>query len=214
MWKKCKVVMLPTNGKAILGLGLSKQGKLIQYDLPVDIENDQYFQKQHLYILSDNEIKEGDWYYDEENNIIDQLHKNELPMSYDEKVITSTDSSLLQLKSYKSGANINMSLPSIPQSFIDLFVSEYNKGNKIEEVMVKYIHDNGETFVPMNTLYLWLNTDNTINIKSVKNSWTREEVTILLLNFGTDLITWAKEYIKDPDIKDFKQMDWIENNLQ
>ena len=179
--------MLPTNGKAILGLGLSKQGKLIQYDLPVDIENDQYFQKQHLYILSDNEIKEGDWYYDEENNIIDQLHKNELPMSYDEKVITSTDSSLLQLKSYKSGANINMSLPSIPQSFIDLFVSEYNKGNKIKEVMVEYEQywpynekNKGQITPPIDPEYKpKLNSDNTINIKIIKEIYTREGVIAL-----------------------------------
>jgi len=219
MWKKCKVVMLPTDGKAILGLGLSKQGVLVQYDHTVNIENDQYFQKQHLYILSDDEIKESDWYYDEENNIIDQLHKNELPMSYDEKIIASTDYSLIlttidkdenaQFKAQTiliKGGIRSDSILSIPQSFIDIFVSEYNKGNKIEEVMVEYTYDNGAAFVPMNTLYLWLNTDNTINIKSVKDSWTRSEIDYLIRKACTDC-----NYEGGID---FDELDkWIESNL-
>ena len=60
MWIKRNVVMLPTNEKAEKGLYLSKSGLLTIEKLT----------NQHLYILSDEEIKEGDWVITPTNDII------------------------------------------------------------------------------------------------------------------------------------------------
>lgn len=124
--------------------------------------------------------------------------------------------------------------PQIPQSFIEHYISEYNKGNIITEVMVEYefltmykgkldyndiilntecynydynkvykksklgrfhkgivkerftncngtfITENGEKqFCTLKELYFnvpKINSDNTINIKPIKDSWNRKEV--------------------------------------
>lgn len=78
---------------------------------------------QNLYILSEEPIKENDWVIDKKDNILflsgintdNQLHW---------KVIGTTNTSL--------------NLPNIPQDFINHYISEYNKGNIIEEVEVEY----------------------------------------------------------------------------
>ena len=78
-----------------------------------------------------------------------------------------------------------MCLPQIPLSFIDHYVSEYNKGNIIETVEVlydeEYIGSRGEygeeQLTHENYLYaLKLNSSNEIYIKPVKISWNREEI--------------------------------------
>ena len=179
MLKKCKVVMLSTNEKA-------------KYkDLIINPKNNQLFQfehqrctevAQHLYILSDDEIKEGDWFYDAELNVIEQLHSEELPMSCDKKIIASTDSSLMFKGVYPYNPNVDYNIPSIPQSFIDKYVSEYNKGNIIEEVMVEWLTSSDGHYDEKNIWHWKLLAplvnpgNNTINIKGIKNSWTKDEV--------------------------------------
>ena len=69
--KKCKVLLLPTNEKAVIGFLTQKgkeRGHLVHFDRPMpnilDSEN------QHLYFLSDEEIKEGDWFLSNLNEIL------------------------------------------------------------------------------------------------------------------------------------------------
>jgi len=194
---------------------------------------------QHLYILSDDKIKEGDWCIylgiNNRNSIHIARTSNDNRRIYHEigvdpikeygtiyggltpspheikKIIATTDSNFSSLN-----------LPSIPQSFILKYVNEYNKGNKIEEVIVEYIDNGEEDWIGDNhngepfwneKIELKLNPDNTINIKPVKDSWTRDEVTKLLLEFATLHINWARNYIKDQDTPDVNSMEWIEENL-
>jgi hypothetical protein len=126
-----------------------------------------------------------------------------LSILFNEEVIASTDSSL--------------NTKSIPQSFIDKYISEYNKGNKIEDVDVEYEAVPTEFDNPMSnpegvdnedSIYeLKLNPDNTINIKSVKNSFTRKEVIALCFQ-SYNLRT------EDSKVRSTKKMkEWIESNL-
>jgi len=139
MYKKCKVVMLPTNEKALIYQ--SKLSKILGIKRDKKIINSRVI-AQHLYILSDNEIKEGDWYY---SYLLNSRYiapkgftKSKLTNPKSEyKIIASTDPSLNKWIKLNPG-ELLQSLPSIPQSFIEEYVSEYNKENKIEEVMVKY----------------------------------------------------------------------------
>ncbi len=213
MFKKQTVVLLPTQQKAGFAFGKMPGGKLklcssmsaLGIGTPYD-----------LFILSDEEVKEGDWFiYGKKlyNRIkrsgldctvkIEMLedlkhaeqfgYKDtwvEVYKSNCKKIIATTDKQLTILGLTDRGFNTYSGVvPEIPQSFIEKFVSEYNKGNiyKITEVMVEYDEEywiDKTYFTPMicknfeNTKLhenrkfenvpskLKINPDNTINIKS------------------------------------------------
>lgn len=156
MKKLAQVVMLPTNEKAKIGdIVMSKFD-----DIHILTKNDgkEYAKtvtSQHLYILSDEEIKEGDWFV-MNGCIIRQCkstnkEQHTIPTVVDtiggihhvsvcEKIIATTDRSL-GLVVDQNGCPMqaySKFLPQPSQSFIDKFVEEYNKGNVITEVMVEY----------------------------------------------------------------------------
>lgn len=201
MYKKCKVVMLSTDKASELGLYNNKL-----YDSTFGTKTDNWI-NQYLYIISDDEIKAGDWYYAIDTKVMGKARENDVNGVFKgqykhtyKKIVATTDSSLsVQInKPEKISNRIFEQLPSIPQSFIDRFVSEYNKGNKIEEVMVEYEHVDTE-FVgyALSGDILKLNPDNTINIKSIKDSWTREEViTIINQTFYLDSRLDLEEWIE------------------
>jgi len=64
MNKEAKVHMLPTNGKDIAMLSKRvKDGMLQSANGPEGVANcNTMWQPQHLYILSDEDIKKGDWF--------------------------------------------------------------------------------------------------------------------------------------------------------
>jgi hypothetical protein len=101
----------------------------------------------HLYITTDEEIKEGDWIYETDLNTINQAGKNYKPNDNDRKIIATTDPKLLSRKGQEikevqeklnepfplSVMKNNWYLPQIPQSFIE----EYCKAGGIDKVMVE-----------------------------------------------------------------------------
>lgn len=135
MLKKCKVVMLPTNEKA-------KKGELYFFDKLL-ISEGKYAGEisQHLYFLSDEEIKEGEYYYNVVRKDVQQCENNIEASSlkhspqYAKKIIATTDSSLKITIDLGEIARENI-LPQPSQSFLEVFVKEYNKGNVIKEVLV------------------------------------------------------------------------------
>ena len=229
-FKKTKVVMLSTNEKAVIGFLTQKgkeRGNLVNFDSPMpnilDSEN------QHLYFLSDEEIKEGDWIYNHERepSILKCVGKGSL-RGY-KKIIATTDKSLIINSiygvdsfdtSFFSGSGKSeivklpqmFNLPQPSQSFIEKFVEEYNKGNVITEVMVEYEKYIGKNYVGEFTTEkdfdykLKVNSkDNTITIRKAKDSWSREEV-IELLHKRMEY-TFGGDYDKSTTDK------WIEENL-
>lgn len=158
MKKLAQVVMLPTNEKAKIGdIVMSKFD-----DIHILTKNDgkEYAKtvtSQHLYILSDEEIKVGDWFVgfadgsikpfvmqaDESTVEINNWQLNIKGYSSNKKIIATTDRSL-GLVVDQNGCPMqaySKFLPQPSQSFIDKFVEEYNKGNVITEVMVEYESD-------------------------------------------------------------------------
>ena len=142
MVKDCKVVMLPIDKKAKFN------------DLVINPFFDWLFQfkhqncteyAQHLYILSDEEIKQGDWILDIKNPIkprqVKTKHLLEDLFDTEKKIIATTDSSLTR-EIFGLGETAMCPLPKPPQSFIDKFVEQYNKENVIENVMVEYVINN------------------------------------------------------------------------
>ena len=210
MWNKAKCILLKTKENSGLLLGLSKFGRLISYDTEcTNPNNDIYSVKQHLYIINDDVIKEGEICFHSNINEICVADEFMVENPDCKKVIATTDKSLVALfgndeegyRKQKEG------LPQIPQSFIEQYITEYNKGNIINEVLVEYIQS-ADSFYGLDVpIELKINQDNTINIKTVKDSFSKEEVEVLLFNLAEHYgMTSTKSEIDDFNI-------WISENL-
>ena len=222
--------MLPTNEK-VAGV-LCKISNILTYQKGL-VTNGGHIQAQHLYILSDEEIKEGDWVY--ENNLnqetkIYQILKREdrlmffrfrsVPIWLDKdqhgckKIIATTDYLILKTsKSINKKQFPDIIVPQIPQSFIEYFVEQYNKGNIITKVMVEYeeiLGDEGIIKVAFGEtdFKLKIKPDNTINIKPIKDSWSRDEVKHLLECAWNGGAFWGSS---KPNSHYFEK--WIEENI-
>lgn len=190
MWIKSDVVMLPTKEKApIVKRSITNKLKLSS------LNNPQLWECQHLYILSDEEIKVGDWFYTVNSGLAycDKLtdtavisnKKGLFNPGACKKIIAATDRKLgLEDENGKYIPYLNL-IPQPSKSFIEKFVEEYNKGNIITEVMVEYEEAYGYHIdIPANEREYKLKInpkDNTITIRKVKDSWNNEELRSLLV---------------------------------
>lgn len=155
--RKYQVVMLPTNKKSDLRIVRGYDGNALCYDplmTPTRIYNNKNhtLSYHHLYIISDEEMKEGDYVYVacSEVNVyeIRQIteyyngqflfdDKSQIDMDYCKKIIATTDNLRLICKDEFGGVD-NQFFPQPPQQFIEDYIKEYNKGNVITDVEVEY----------------------------------------------------------------------------
>ncbi len=187
-YKKCKVVILPTKDKPEIGNLCSNnvhpffiwtnaheagdvQNTLVEYKNTI---------VNHLFSLSNEKIKEGDWAIGNDNKPY-QLKTEQFALRGDRKIIATTDKSLLK-QVYSSNGNTIMAESSYPRPS-DNFLKAYCKvDGKIDEVLVEYINaipPDSEGFVEVlgfgkvhiaNFPLLKLAPDNTITIKRVELS--------------------------------------------
>lgn len=201
--------MLPTNEKAKLVINENHYLTLS----PSFMNCTDY---QNLYIISDEEIKEGEilpYLMKWENgyelfNSNNGIRKSKVDKA--KRIIATTDKSL--------------NLPQPSSEFIFVFIREYNKGNVIEDVMVEYdgyICDSGhEMSYKTACVYphcdkpnypkLKVDKNNYITITRVKDSWNREEVTEILDGFRYYL---EERYGYSLGLLDSQDKNWIEQNL-
>lgn len=156
MRKKCWVFLIPTKNASKISLDVGNRKLFLGDD--VTCLNDLYI-NQHLYITSDDEIKEGDWCVDmmpdDEGIIRDVIYQHKKGLQYldtstKRKIIATTDRSLVtKIFSHFSQDLMKVSvykdihLPQPSESFIQKYIESYNKGEIIKEVMVEYdITDN------------------------------------------------------------------------
>ena len=209
MKKDCKVILLQTNEKAhfddLVIHPINKE--LFKFQL----QNCTEF-AQHLYIISDEEIKVGDWRL--ENDHIYRTLDSETTRWANEngckKIIATTDTSL-QIKHFNSGVfkDLLYNLPQIPQHFIEKYTEEYNNGNVIDDIKVEYefVDCEGKLVHPSRVqdgcgIRLKINSDNTINISTQKEIYSGEEVVNLIKEYHA----YSTRYL---DLLD----KWIEENL-
>ena len=118
--------------------------------------------------------------------------------------------------------SLGENLPQPSQQFIQKYIEEYNKGNVITDVLVEYeLVSNEEYFlntinpdddVPYFDERLKINSkDNTITIKKVKDSYSREEV----IGFGNKVKEYCKYGWKSDSLhRVFFEWDkWVKENL-
>lgn len=198
-YQKCKVVMLPTQNES--QLYIHKDDTLNYYNVPQSKAS--HLGGQHLYILSDEEIKEEDSFLGlkmaeiSENNewiIVTPQNRNQYKGSgvfgIVRKIIATTNKHISKEVILKNErGSIEQLFPQPSQSFFEVFVREYNKGNVITEVLVEY-NDTTDNEYPAYSSPIWLRVnpkDNTITIKKIKDSWNREEVIDLLNRLNTQI---------------------------
>lgn len=150
MKKTFKIVMLPAKKADVNSLWLLNNGKI---SLDNHLLDDETFVPHHLYILSDEEIKEGDWCFYRNHldggNIICQAykHSDDKRMLFDDgthnknigegitplsgeckKIVATTDKSLGEPRPHSKA------LAYIPESFTQAYIKAYNEGKPITEV--------------------------------------------------------------------------------
>ena len=107
-----------------------------------------------IYILNEDEIKEGDWFIGDNISIKQCTLNNGGNINFKggwysgstncKKIIATTDTSLNYIEHddtvpYPKGVQIRLPQPS--QQFITKYIEEYNKGNVITDVLVEYEQD-------------------------------------------------------------------------
>lgn len=182
-YREYKVVMLPTEKANIISCNSKR---LLVFDKSTvsigGYTSDEIFTPQHLYITSDDVIREGDWYI-LEGKLLHFSGRNILGDNFKADVIVATTDKELHAIKFR---DTKLEAPSkylkgiavIPQLFIDEYISEYNKGNIIEKVLVEYEDEFAQyesNFKMPKKLILKISKDNTISIKRMKDSCNKEE---------------------------------------
>jgi hypothetical protein len=222
--QECNVVMLPTKDDSARIIKSEDRDYLVF----VDKWSGKHIAN-HLYILSNDEIKEGDWFFNGEHilqcsavtDIIIDTEGQWSTIGDCKKIIATTDKSLRIHKSeilgkingHTLGKVKSLLLSQISQSFIEYFISEYNKGNVISKVLVeveeglnKPLHEALKSSEPLCFKRIKLNQSNEIYILTEqKQVFSREEVVELLL---------ALSSFKG-DQEDYEEVnEWIQENLK
>ena len=212
MDKKYKIIKLPTKTSRFWYSDITNN--FIIYESSIEQrKKNKSINPQHFYILSDEKVKKGDnvLYNDKKNgsciyNVksLKGYSENDkssvyldkigyIPETFIKKVIASTDCSL----------NLHL----IHQSYINYYIEEYNKGNVIEEVEMEFVivdFDNNKVEHKIQMI------NNTISIKPIKDSWSREEVITLLNKYEKDTNYYGRDgYYSDIDIPS----EFIKENL-
>jgi len=226
MKKQIKVVMLPTEKASTIAIIANKlahisddsfnqdNSKLFELD---DEDEDSEYQTipQHLYLVSDEEIKEGDWFINE----IAQLIQNKDLGDYEinsidcKKVIATTDVLFGLNKHYNEEGKLDTifgkQFPQIHKSFVKAYVEA---NGVIDEVMVEYefggsikLRQGGESHM----YKLKLRDDNTVIIHKVKKEmYSEEEVRKLIKSFVDYHSLEERANCSDKSVNK-----WIEENL-
>lgn len=169
--------------------------------------------KCNLYIISNEEVKEWDWViqYDIYDNKLYQfnLTKHGAVKGYCNKIIATTDDRLTVIKRGAMLGNngIVNSLPSISEAFIKEYITRYNAGSPITQVMVEYkkvFSSNGKIWKTTKNKYdeqlitkevLRLNNNEVIIFLPEKKLYTIDEVEELIVNFTTHTRETVRNYI-------------------
>lgn len=222
MYKQHELVMLAINSKHLThGQPWLHHKKLTCHTGAADVVTTPeiesgYCKPQHLYILSDDEIKEGDWYHNSIDNSIKQA-SDWIYVSTCKKIIATTNTSLILHDNSKNNkcfgtqlsGKCSHILPQIPTSFIQYFIEQYNNGNVITKVNVEYVIWTQD--IKTGKFSLFINPFNCINIKTVKDSYSRDEVIAFAKAYAEAV--WNIRHDNGSAFFDTLERKWIEQNL-
>ena len=186
LFKKCKVVMLATKEKSPIFLIGNWRKLYTGTDVDIkDFDKDESYQ--HLYITSDEKIKDGDWciMFDSFGHMFSDHIQQYLPNKGHvlndglHKIIATINTSLKLYGEPTINGNRTFKglMPQPSPQFIEKYIEEYNKGTVITEVMVEYLDNSDYNPSMLADIRLKVNSkDNTITINKVKDFWNKDEV--------------------------------------
>lgn len=208
-FKRAQVIMLPTNNKSNILLYHNPSGSIRLKKYNSSLSSNEIRYTNHIYIISDDEIKEGNWCYHKASKEIVQYPKGGFPNGHSQKIIATTDTSLNPLcVKVKCDCIDKCKLKKLPepsQQFIEKYIESYNKGEIITDILVNYEFDYIYPEMFNEKLRLKVNPkDNTITTKKLKDSWNREEIIDLIKLFANNY-----QYASN----DIGYNKWIEENL-
>lgn len=163
----CKVVMLLTKNESRIfkrgdTLEVVWNGRMIAYDPPGWLT-------QALYLVSDREIKEGDFIL----HRADYKNNWQLDRYYHKEPTKTTD----WRKKIEATTDPSLGLPLIPTSFVEEYVQK--QGN-VDKVYIRVDFDGVEI---LNFTGKEKIEDGEVIILPVKESWNREEIKAILLAY-------------------------------
>ncbi len=216
--KTYKIIMLPTEKATNLGIRnfsdsiKTKVGKLAFLypfkDQSESTDSDVNWDYQHLYIISDDEIKEGDWVINSNTNNIAQ-YTGHGSMEWWKKIVATTDKSL-RYKEEVTGITklpLDFNIPTIPEAFIQSYIKSYNEGNPITEVdleMVRCVEPHLATMSSREYYIPETRSDNTVIIHPSK------------MYSKKDVFELFQKYFESQGISEHKRVNfdsWFEENV-
>lgn len=221
--EKAQVIMLPTKNKSnlILNESLNILGNNNDFS-EVAVELNSYINYYNLYIVSDEEIKVGDWFlcgsevhkctgnYSLKVSSYVKCKKGDCSVEICKKIIATTDTSISKPEKGYNWDRVVYPQPS--QGFIEKYIKEYNKGNIITDILVEYEEygawvNRGQDF-ECTSIKPKILPNNIITIHPIKNSWTKEEVEHLLFKYAEEEHAW---FSNKSETDSFNK--WIKENL-
>lgn len=128
-FKKCKVVMLDTKDSTVLAFNFKSNELFIPIFNSLNHKECTY---KHLYILSDDEIKEGDYVYDGKYNLPNIDHEV-YKWSY-ENWIESPDFEDMKCSKIIASTDTSLGVLLLDETFI----KQYVEANGFDEVLIEY----------------------------------------------------------------------------
>lgn len=196
MFKQRRLVMVPTNQLNAPICIYKGSGKPT-----TDTHKLAYHQNQHLYLLSNEKVNEGDWVcYPKYTDPIRQYKEDEV--SHKPFKIIGTTNKFLDVK-----------IGNISQDFINEFCDE----GGIYEVLVKYTYNVKKISIGWSERSDYrpkLTSDGTIILKTINKNWSNKEVKGLLIELDTKI---RSSYGVDNDgescYSTFDTKKWLEEKL-
>lgn len=189
MEKEFELIMLPTDNKKV-SEGQLVLGAYKHLFTSRETEDIGILEAQHLYVLSDEKIEVGDFYYSEGINSVYQAVVFPLSCKDAKKIIVSTDE--------------NLGLPNIFTTFLKYFADEYNNGNVINKVTIESEFER---------LIVCQGYVNVRPIKKQKETWTKEEVIEEKYELMSLFFTQHYNQLSNIDMSSEYIRKWVKNNI-
>jgi hypothetical protein len=144
MKKKLQLVALPTDKDKESSLYLQQRPKIrFLYNIRQTVAHTNNTTPYHLYLLSDEEIKDNEWHYNKNlNKVVRESHYGDLvsPKYGCYKTVSTTNSDLWYevVAKVKGGDIHDHNLPLIPKIPLSLIQDFVKKQGKVDSVMVEY----------------------------------------------------------------------------
>ena len=204
MKKRVKVIMLPTEDlTAVIKQGTSST--LCYYSNPASAAT------KHLYFVSDEELKDGEWCYKnsmKKGNMIFEYDSSNIWHKGAYKIVATTDESLVYLINI---GRVRYNLPQISQEFIENYC-EVGGINEVEIEYYKYAEElNGTSLIPRDLYRIKVDSNYCVIVHPIKDSWSREELITTVIDLFLKEREYREKYSHFIDREDLTE--WINKNL-